>query len=270
MKRQMLQRLLLSIVLGIWLLPSPAWAALARTTYALSESGVPHGTGSFTTAAFTPPDNSIVVVIITAMEQVPSADPSASQTISDSVGLTWTSQLAIGNAAGGVGLRMWTAPVTTGASMTITADCGASDIQQYTVHRYAYTGYNIGSPTGATASNGDAGADGALTITLSASPATDSEVIGVLSQEMAGSGAGYAVTVGTGWTEIYEATVDTDFVHAQSQVRTGSTSTSVTWDDIAAGGINASHTVAAALEIKAAAVGGGAAPSSLGLLGVGR
>lgn len=229
--------------------------ALARTTFAISESGDNHGTGSFTTGAFTPPDNSLLVVAIYA-HGTSGADISSSQTISDSVGLTWTSRALVGVAASdGLGIRVWTAPVTTGASMTITADCGAENVFKYGVHRIAYTGYDTGSPTGATATAGVSGATDDETITLSASPATTSEVVAAMGIIM--GGGTQLVTPGTGWTEIYEGTSDADFSNTQSQVRTGSTSTSVVWDDIDAGTGTATHGGFLAVEIKAAAAAAG-------------
>ena len=228
--------------------------ALSRTTYTLSVATAPHGTGGFTTGAFTPPNSSLLVVAVFAHANVLGADISADMTIADSETLTWTSRVVIGSAtADGGGLRIWTAPVTTGASMTITVDCGARDVWKYHVHRYAYEGYNTSSPTGATASAAvDSPADDE-TITLSASPASTSEVVAAMGEVFGGDT--HSVTVGTGWTEIYEDTVAGDFSLSQSQIRTGSTSTTVVWDDVDAGTAFANPGLFAALEIKVASAG---------------
>jgi hypothetical protein len=61
----------------------------------------------------------------------------------------------------------------------------------------------------------------------------------------------YVITVGTGWTEVYEDTSDGT---TQVQVRTGSTSTTVGWDDMCSSRTFGRGVAGA---IKAAAVGGG-------------
>ena len=102
---------------------------LARTNRIGSLSSFSYGTGSYTTGSFTPSNASLLVVICSVMTNAGSTDPSGSLTISDSVGLTWTAQVNVGDAsAWSIGMRIWTAPVTTGASMTATVDCGAIDI----------------------------------------------------------------------------------------------------------------------------------------------
>jgi len=99
--------------------------------------------------------------------------------------------------------------------------------------------------------------DGSDSLTLSASPASDSEVIAGLGQILVASTA-HSVTHGTGWTETYESATPTSFSHSQGQTRTGSTSTTVLWDDVAADVNTVSVCIGAALEIKAAAGAGGA------------
>ena len=148
--------------------------------------------------------------------------------------------------------------------MTVTADCGARNAWEYHVHVIAHTSYNTGSPTGATASNGNAGTNGALTLTLSGAPATDSEVVAALFKSNGGGGPGSNMTSapGTGWTELYDTgEVDSGDEFQQSQIRGSSASTSVDWNDINDSTGTVSKSIAAALEIKAAA-GGAAVPSS--------
>jgi hypothetical protein len=232
--------------------------ALARTTYTLQVSGDNHGTGAYTTGSFTPPSNSLLVVVAYLMTASGSggADRSGSLTVSDSQALTWTPRANIGNTNSfALGKRAWTAPVTTGASMTVSVDCGANDIYKYHVHLYAYTGYDTGSPVGATVTSDQGGSsDGNFSITLSSAPASTSEVVAAVGID---PGVGVnAMNHGSGWTEIYETIIAQDS-GSQSQVRTGSTSTSVAWGGLVTG---VGSVVALALEIKEG-VGGGGSPS---------
>ena len=174
--------------------------ALSRTTVHSQNSGAPSfGTGGFTTSSFTPPDSSLLVVAATAMEDGGTTDPSGDMTISGG-SLTWTSRAVIGKAPTfSQGLRIWSAPVTTGASMTVTLDCGSRSIWRYVVSIVAYTGYDTGSPVGATATNGNPTVDGQVVLTLSGNPADGSEVLGALATDTAVSS-----TPGAGWTEIHD------------------------------------------------------------------
>src|SRR3989304_6926117 len=98
--------------------------ALARTSRG-SWNTLSSGGAIFTTGSFTPPNNSLLVVLVSADSTI-FPDLSDSLTLTDSVGLTWTKRIVAGNGTGtyAVGFAVWTAPVTTGGSMTLTADCG--------------------------------------------------------------------------------------------------------------------------------------------------
>lgn len=222
---------------------------LARTNRIGSLSSFSYGTGSYTTGSFTPSNASLLVVICSVLTNGGSTDPSGSLTISDSVGLTWTAQVNVGDAsAWSIGMRIWTAPVTTGASMTATVDCGAIDIYGYGVSIVDYTGYGA---VGTTGSNSALGTNGAGSVTLGASPASASEIIGGITQDPTGTPG---ATPDTGHVELYDLSV-TD-IGVQSQVRSpGSTSTSFAWSDIATSA-NLYKSVGAAIEITEA--GGGA------------
>src|SRR5229473_11519 len=127
---------------------------------------------SFTTGSFTP-DNSSVLAICAHT----SDGGAASLTITDSLGahLVYTKQVDQTDTFPFHRAVIWTAPVTTGASMTVTIS--GSPGSEVTVHAFDWTGYNTGTPTGATA-KGQVTASGAVNITLSAAPASSSEVIG--------------------------------------------------------------------------------------------
>lgn len=247
--------------------PVASWAALARTTYTIQVSGSNHGTGAYTTGSFTPPNSSLLVVAAYQMTESGSggADKSGDMTLGNSAGLTCTARVNAGDAhTFAVGVRIWTCPVTTGSSMTVNVDSAANNIYKYMVHIYAYTGYNTGTPTGATATGTQAASNGNFSITLSGAPAATSEVVAVLGLNP-GNGT-IDVTPGTGWTEIYQTIVNWDN-GSQSQIRNGSTSTAVAWGAINGAGAD---TVQAALEIiEGAGGGGGSVLPTLSLMGVG-
>lgn len=228
--------------------------ALSRTNRLQQSSSSGHGTGTFTTSSFTPANNSLLLVIAYASGANNDALQGSDITITDSAGLTWTTrETTTTHPNYGYGIRAFTAPVTTGASMTLTLDAGAFDVHMWRVEVYEYTGHNAASPVGATAVGSDADGDDALTITLSASPASSSEVIAAVLVALGGTGV--SVTVGTGWTEIFDS-AEAGWQNFQSQSRTGSTSTSVTWDDLDTGApADTLGAAALAVEIKEAVAG---------------
>lgn len=231
--------------------------ALARTDLLGQVSADNHGTGAFTTSAFTPPSSSLLVVAAYVMENIGTTDPSADMSVSGG-GWTYTSRLVFGTAASwSIGLRIWTAPVSTGVSMTLALDCAARNIYCYAVSVVAYTGYDTGSPTGATGTVVDTTTpDGAQTITLSGAPATTSEVIAALGTDKESVG----VTPGSGWTEVHDVQAGVQG-GIETQVRTGSASTSVAWVDSHTGTGTIFKCIGVALEIKESAAGTPGAPA---------
>lgn len=229
--------------------------ALSRTSLIGSASSGNHGTGSFSSGSFTPPNNSLIVAFVYG-QAWPGSVPSAASPFTCSGGsLTWTRRLIVTTASNGWPSQMeiWTAPVTTGSSMTITVDHASATMGGWLIHAVAYTGYDTSTPTGATASSASLATDGAATITLSGSPASDSEVLAgrLLQMDTAG---GCSATQGSGWTELYDASVN-DWASAETQVRGGSTSTSVPWADVNGNGAAIATSIAGAIEIKAASSG---------------
>ena len=229
--------------------------ALVRTSRGSWDSGASHGTGSYTTGSFTPSANSLLTVIVCAETNNGSSNISASLTITDSAGLTWTAITNVGNSTSwATGMRAWRAPVgASPSSMTVTVDCGANNIYEYLVDAIDSTGYDTSSPIGATATGGGSGSnglgtDGAASITLSAAPASSSLVIGALGGDTSSTGG---VTYGTGWTELYDVRGPGE-AFLQVQERTGSTSTTVGWNDICTSG-TAWKSLGLAFEVKAAA-----------------
>jgi hypothetical protein len=227
---------------------------LARTNIGVYQSSGPtYGVGSFTTPAFTPPDNSLLVVIVRTTDMNNTIQINNVITLANSASLTQTNRVNTPNTTNWKwAARVWTMPVTTGVSMTLTADCDVRGVEQYTVEVYAYTGYNTGSPIGATATGNDADGNGAASITLSGAPATDSEVLA--GADVALNSGTSTVSPGAGWTELSDVALS-GFLNWQTQARTASTSTTVAWADLATGS-DPLEAVMWALEIKAA---GGAA-----------
>lgn len=214
------------------------------------------GTGSYTTASFTP-NNSSLLCVAAIGGGASTSLANWAPTIADSLGtLTWTQRISVTRTLTGwtYGTRIWTAPITTGASMTVTIDHGSEKIDALCVSVIDATGYDTSTPIGATASSNNI-ADGASSITLSASPASDSLVIAWLDVEM--NTSGHATTPGTGWTELQDFGNATTLGYLQSQERTGSTSTTVAWGDTHTGAGSFFGASGGALEIKAAAGGGG-------------
>lgn len=222
---------------------------LARTHHIGSASSTGHGTGTYTTGSFTPNNSSLLVVIASIMEDSGSSDPSGDLTVSDSAGLTWTSQATVGDASSwSIGQRVWTAPVTTGVSMTVTFDCAARNIYQYFVEVADYTGHG---GVGQIGTNTTLPTDGAGTVTLAGSPAATSEIIGAIMQDATGT-AGADPLDGT-YTELYDIDSLTGSA-SQAQARAaGSTSTSFSWSDV---GVGASLYKATGIAIEITEAGG--------------
>lgn len=240
--------------------------ALTRTQRSATTSSGVAQTAAFESATFTPANDSLLVAIGLAVEESDSGMEGTDLTVSDSLGtLTWTSRAAtVTSPLWSYGIRIWTAPVTTGASMTVSVDCGARSIQYYRLEVFDYTS-NAGSVgTGASAIGSSAVGNGADSITLSAAPALASEVIAaVMTLNSAGTGS---IDPAAGWTELNDVTAP-NWSTFQTQARTGSTSTTVGWDDLLNGGTPFGGSVMAALEITE--VGGGGGRRAMTLLGVG-
>ena len=227
--------------------------ALAVTNRRSQLSAAGFGTGNFTCTAFTPSNSSLLVVFGGFIHQANSGKSGTDMTIADSLGtLTWTSAIFSGTTTvWGYGCRIWTAPIGTGASMTVTLGTGGVNAENYVINAMDFTGYNTSTPTGATASGKDADGNGAGNITLSGSPASDSIILAGVSVVM-NSGTN-TVSPGTGWNEIYD-TAETDWVGYETEYLTSPSSTSVDWVDLSVTG-NPAEALMIAVEIKAAAGG---------------
>lgn len=238
--------------------------AIAHSLKTSGATSAGYGTGSATTASFTPANNSLLVVFLGTVDNG-AGDIAASLTIADSAGLTWTSRALTSGTTGNYRSRSrcWTAPVTTGQSMTITFDCGASSVYNYGWFVVEITGHDTSTPTGGTATSISTTADGALSMTLSDAPASGDYTLAAVWLDGDTTGT-IGASPGTGFTEIGENGGTSSNAYGQCQYRTSSTSTTVAWADLRTGTMATYSHSAVALVIKAAATGGASAsrPSS--------
>lgn len=208
---------------------------------------------SVTGATFTPPSNSLLVVSTLMM----SNQANGTETVSGG-GLTWTKRMSFVSPIHPSGYEytqeIWTAPVSTASSMAVTVDStgtSGTDPTRVNLQIIAFTGYDTVAPIGATASGSSLGS-GAATITLSAAPATNSVVVATKGTADVNNTNSLA-TPGTGWTEVFDQATSYGYGDMETEVRTGSNSTAVTWNDMAdPAGASLWEASALALEIKAA------------------
>lgn len=229
--------------------------ALARTIRVQATSSVSHGTGSFVTGSFTPSDNSLLVVAVFYIAESDGASEGSIITLSGG-GLTWTSRAVSTTSAGWqYGSRIFSAPVTTGASMALTAGSGGLNVHRYRVVCVEYTGYDTSTPIGATAVGASATGDGAASITLSGAPASTSEVFAAALTAFNGASA-FGIDPGADFTE-QDDVGETSWAAFQTQYRTGSTSTTVAWADLSSGSFGSeAGSVLLAVEVKEGSGGG--------------
>lgn len=206
------------------------------------------------TGSFTPSNNSLLVAIMMVeKDDGNDVDELPSMGITDSAGLTWTLRAEKGDdethPAGdnhwgyANGIKIWTAPVTTGTSMTVTFQRVSPNAYEFYMVAGAvveYTGHDVASPIGVTGvatwddnSPFPGATDGAKSLTLSGAPAATSEIIGGRSWTGWVPGHTFADEP-TGYTELYDvSSFNGGEGGLQVQVRDpGSTSTTFGWDDI--------------------------------------
>ena len=233
--------------------------ALIRTNRVSAQNaGFTGSAVTIVTGSFTPSDNSLLVVIASVQDVNYSAASPSSLTISNTgPALTWTSRL-LGDPANTTEVyvahaRIWTAPITTGAPMTVTIGNPGwpNGRGGATVVVVDYTGYDHISPIGATAGPTDTPTTGGTpgSITLSGAPATTSEVIAAITSGIGSTGSVHSVE-GSGWTELYDLSNDGGQA-MQVQARAGSTSTTVAWADVNNGSDVTWNQFGIAVEIKA-------------------
>jgi hypothetical protein len=210
-----------------------------------------------TTSSFTPQSNSLLVVVVDVIGNTNARDFTVSLS---GGGLTFTERVTASSRSWSYFNRtsIFTAPVSTAAPMTITVNGSttASPTDHIaSVQAFSFTGYNSSSATGATASDNSL-VDGQNPMTLSVSPASSSVVVASRSWTTNGSTDTNATPdTSGGWTEVYDTLqlgIFGGYSCVETQVRTGSTSTDVRWDDVNTGTEGYFTGNALAVEIKAA------------------
>jgi hypothetical protein len=172
-------------------------------------------------------------------------------------GLTFTEETGASQAVGDTAaIRILSAPHSAGGSTTITIDSNGQNVYGIFYAIYEVTGHDTADPIGAIAAAAQSATlDGSYSITLNAAPAASSIVLAAITIDT--DPGTNTVDPGTGWTEDVDIDSSASFFGVmETQRRTGSTSTTVTWNDIRAGASPTPYsTAAAAVEIKAAAGG---------------
>lgn len=223
---------------------------ITRTQRNATTSAATFGTGAFASGSFTPSNDSLLLALGFGITTLDGGFRGTDLTITDTAGLSWTSRAATtASPAWSYGIRAWTAPITTGVSMTASLDAGAFSMEFYRFEIFDFTtDLGVGSTVGVggTAIGSDADGDGAASITLSATPATSSQVIGACLTGL-GSVSG-TITSGAAFSQINEAVL-TSWAVTETEVRTGSTSTAVDWVDVLATGTGFGGSALLGLEI---------------------
>ncbi len=227
--------------------------AIAVSNLASSTSpGLQVGT-PFVSASFTPSDNSILTVTLTRVD----GSTSSSYSIAGG-GLTWTPRNDVETAGSSIptGVKQWTAPVATGASMTVTITAsgdgiftgGGANPDHISVDQA--TGYNSGDPVGLLATDQLNGSNtGTLSFSLGGTTASDSAVIAAVACD--GDNGAALVDAGASWTVLSRGRNSSEnWYRGTVEYRIGALSTA----DF--GALNDPYQyAAAAIEIKAASSG---------------
>ncbi len=214
----------------------------------VTDRGASNGSGfARSVGPFTPANGSLLVAIFSGCHY--SANALANAAVSGG-GLTWTTRVQVeadhfGNERTFV--TIWTAPVTTGASTTVTSSNSGATSDGSLLKVFEITGHG---DVGATATGGRGTlSDSTYTMDLSSAPVADSWVVaGCAIQNWEDSNP---ITNGTGWTETAEAAAGSS-TWAQVQTRTGSTSPAVAWGTLNVNQQFGASEAFGALEIKVA------------------
>lgn len=185
-----------------------------------------------------------------------SNDTGTGTVVPSASGLTLTQAVVSTDVANHTAAGIWTAEVPSSADYDFTFTPAAG----VWWHGAEIVEFSDADGTGATGSYAVSPlvTAGPASLTLGASPASDSYVEAVLAVDNDGSPT--SVTPGSGWTESADETSATGTL--QGQYRTGSTSTNVAWADVNAAAVTVYSSAGAAVEIVAAS-GGGAQDISL-------
>lgn len=214
----------------------------ATPTFRRSGSAAVAGTGSWSSGAnFTPSDNSLLAIFLGIVDNG-GGNIAANLTIADSgPGLTYTPRLTLGQAGGNSAqMRIWTAPVATGAAMSLTFDCGASNVLSSAWYVWDVTGYSVANPVGGSGSILTT-ADGpysTASITLSPGPTPIDCTLAAAMIDGNTSGT-YSSSQSTGFTKETDISDTTAACAAAGQRRVNSSTVEAGWDvDLDTGSMN--------------------------------
>lgn len=215
-----------------------------------------------TSASFTPSNNSLLFAIGAF-----SNDGSLATGWSCSGGgLTWVQRFLVRDTNGTFDnvQVVYTASVTTGASMTVTLSNSQTPSNDHeNLHLFDVTGYNTSVPIAATSATGTRIGTGAYSRTLTSPPSATSIVVGTRSWEESGETANASATPGATFTELYDTAPQIGFAGLQLQYRAGSTSTTVDWVDVIDASVPEFTSTALAFEIQADSAASSPPPSLL-------
>lgn len=227
--------------------------SLSRT---LHSAGSVKGPLNYTTSAFTPANNSLLVLLFGVVTH-DSAYVGNDITVTDSLSSTWTKRVHEFKPSGGFRafIQIWTTEITTGASMTISLATAYTTWDHRHTQIISYTGHNgVGETVKNTISS-----YGTYALTFGTAPNASSEILAARLLVPSDS-ALYTATPASGWTEIDDHGT-AGWGSFQSQA--GNDGVDVDWAQIglpSTGGIHWGG--AGAVEILAAATGGNAQKST--------
>jgi len=151
--------------------------------------------------------------------------------VSDSLGGTWTKRTQEGSFHGGwdYDVAIWTRPVDTGASMTVSLGHPNAQLDAETLSVFAVTGYDVADPVGGSGTAANP-AGTTASHTLSAAPADGDLTIAARKYDDSGTTSPAAIP-GVGFVELDENQNGSGWTELQVQARWFSTSTTVAWTD---------------------------------------
>lgn len=228
---------------------------ISRTDFGPYSATPPQGTGPFTTASFTPPANSKLVVAVMGGLDTPANINN--YVLTDSLGHTWAKeeQAVVTFSGDGGFMQVWSTDIgASPAAMTLTLTHTGTNSYAMSVYASAFeTSLPGGSMAigGATISGSQTGATPALT--LPEAPETSSYLMAwatAITSTANGSGSSIGPGASGGFTEAVEDYVNNSFLRTQSQFRTGSDSTVVDWAVTASTTAPFNQRLMAAIEIE--------------------
>ena len=190
-----------------------------------------------TTASFTPPNASLLVVVASSL--VPNGRTAPATISNTGTALTWTKQkeqiVTNSGSAWQANVEIWTAPVGTAAAMTVQIQFNQTATDPggyYQVRVLSFTGYDSVSPVAQVyGTGGTAGRTGAFTATWPTTPNAHNYIVTASADNDSGSASTGNLAPGPDFTQIDVFAAAAGFFQTLSQYRTGSTSTTVSMNN---------------------------------------